>query len=428
MALPSILRGKTLHSVRHSATHPSISLSFTDGTSYEIRAQNYSPSSSSPTVWSLLQTPAPDATIEQAFAPSNGTTIDVSLEVLDCTYITMSDKASRIEPTQGEIKWDQSHVALAFKFQPRPPSDAMVLDSIPENKPRWHCFWVTREEYSEAKSFTGFQDCVHRSYDDVYLQPKEGKPGSASTSSQKSPVRASWGRRKGSKWRPSEDTYASEFPSGSEHRDLTTTTRSNRSRTRSRSPIKPDSTGTPTRSHTFPQPWSTNPSPTKPIPMARRGSHADVAANPQSSSWIDRSSPSRNRSLWQDNFSSRPGSPSKLDISWTPKRDHRAPYTNMGSRSASPTKSWNSSHHWPESPTKMRTRAQPAPPFLSVSSQGNPAYHPSSSPTRDSIFSNGSSSSDISTPSLTNSTSSEASNGGWLIVENGSVRTTAIEG
>ncbi|TFL02458.1 hypothetical protein BDV98DRAFT_428406 [Pterulicium gracile] len=448
------LRGKTLRSVQCSTSHPSISLSFTDNSSYHIRVDQYSPSMTSNAVWALVQTPGADPAIERLFSSSttsqNSAQIsEVNWQVIDCTFITMSDKAFQYNVEKsGESKWDENHKALAFKLHPIPSSDAMSVDE-PAHKPRWHCIWATKEVYSEetSSSGTGYRQCVSRSYHDVYLHPNPGNPASApippplSTSNSTPNYAASWGRRQ----RLQFDSRDTAPPSSSDTQmlpldDARTPRNSKRSRNRSRSPVKAASSSfvpapSPSRlnQNGLPQPWNqVGSSPARPIPMTRRGSHAEgpFSRGNSSSFFGIGHSPT-------PNWGSRPSSPSKLrvDIPWTPssRREPGSPSRNMLSSSPTPPlRSYKmAAPNWQpalSSTQNMRMRAGPASPVLSIPPQ--PSFdkllgpQPLASPSKDDSMFGSDAGSDLSTPSLTHSSNSNSNE--WLIVENGAVRTTTI--
>jgi len=147
---PSVLVGKVLKHVRRSPVHPSLTLDFADNTSYQILVDGYNPRYRG--VPKTLET---DAASETLFDPPQGHKA-VDLVVKDCAFIRMSDKA--FERRQWEHRWDQSHIALAFKFG---------------DVKRWHCVWATLAEFDDE-----LDCCVFRSYDDVYLEPLVRTPRS----------------------------------------------------------------------------------------------------------------------------------------------------------------------------------------------------------------------------------------------------------
>lgn len=149
---PGVLVGKTLKHVRRSPTHPSLTLDFADQTSYQVRVDGYNPR-----YRGVPKTLEMDSAAEPLFNPPQGHKA-VDLVVKDCAFIRMSDKAFERREWESEHRWDQSHIAIAFKFG--------------ELK-RWHCVWATLAEFNEEQDC-----CVFRSYDDVYLEPLVRTPRS----------------------------------------------------------------------------------------------------------------------------------------------------------------------------------------------------------------------------------------------------------
>ncbi|KAJ7282994.1 hypothetical protein C8J57DRAFT_1055811 [Mycena rebaudengoi] len=141
---PSDLVGKVLKSVRRSEKHPSLTLSFADGTKVQVMVDGYDPIHSRPK--------------ELEMDPSLNTILqspDLSLTVIDCALITLSDKAFELRQND---QWDQRHLGVAFKF-------------AEDGAKPWHCVWAILQahptiiwEHDERG------ECVFRTYDDVYLQ------------------------------------------------------------------------------------------------------------------------------------------------------------------------------------------------------------------------------------------------------------------
>jgi hypothetical protein len=102
-----------------------------------------------------------DALVEALFNPPEGH-ISVDLLVRDCTFVRLSDKA--FERRQRVAQWDQSHLGIAFKFE--------------DGVKRWHCVWAMLEERDQRTN-----QCIFRSFDDVYLQPLVRRELSPSKSS-----------------------------------------------------------------------------------------------------------------------------------------------------------------------------------------------------------------------------------------------------
>ncbi len=141
---PSILAGKVLKHIRRSSEHPAMSLSFADGTTYQILVDGYDPRHKG--VPKVLETMSP---LEHLFNPPGGHVL-VDMPVRDCTLVTMSDHAFESGPR--EQRWYQKHLGIAFKFG----DDRM-----------WHCISAMLEVRDDESGV-----CTFRSYDDVYLQPR----------------------------------------------------------------------------------------------------------------------------------------------------------------------------------------------------------------------------------------------------------------
>ena len=146
---PGSLVGKTLVQVRRSPSHPSITLRFSDGSSYQIRVDGYNP-----------QFPGLDKVLEMnaqshEVFPESGGQAQVNLTVDRCVPITMRDKAFDARSLK-ETSWDQTHVGVAFKFRERDG---------------WHCLWAM---LSENDGSTGM--CVFRSFEDVYIAQAPARP------------------------------------------------------------------------------------------------------------------------------------------------------------------------------------------------------------------------------------------------------------
>ncbi|KLO14609.1 hypothetical protein SCHPADRAFT_305139 [Schizopora paradoxa] len=141
---PSILAGKVLKHIRRSSEHPAMSLSFADGTTYQILVDGYDPRHKG--VPKVLETMSP---LEHLFNPPGGH-VAVDMAVTDCTLVTMADHAFEAGPR--EQRWYQKHLGIAFRFD----DDRM-----------WHCISAMLEVRDEESG-----RCTFRSYDDVYLQPR----------------------------------------------------------------------------------------------------------------------------------------------------------------------------------------------------------------------------------------------------------------
>ncbi|OCB86871.1 hypothetical protein A7U60_g6044 [Sanghuangporus baumii] len=146
---PKILVGKVLTHIRRSPDHPTVTLSFADGTTYQILVDGYDPrntsgrkpESSSTSRSCILE--MDEVLLRMLEVPGRHV---VDREITDCAHIRLADKA--YERREWEQSWTQSHVAVAFKFA---------------GESRWHCIWAMRAEYDE-------RGCIFRAFDDVYLQ------------------------------------------------------------------------------------------------------------------------------------------------------------------------------------------------------------------------------------------------------------------
>ncbi|TFK68663.1 hypothetical protein BDN72DRAFT_820883 [Pluteus cervinus] len=148
---PTDIVGKVLKRARRSPTHPALTLDFDDDTTVQVLVDGYDPHH--PGIPKVLET---DPFLEALLA--NGQLVD--LTILDCAFITLCDAAFQKSGTTHdatETRWDQKHLALAFKF---------VGES-----PRWHCVWATLEEHDRTLG-----TCTFRSYDDVYLEMLQRSP------------------------------------------------------------------------------------------------------------------------------------------------------------------------------------------------------------------------------------------------------------
>lgn len=176
---PHILVGKTLTYVRRSPTHPSLTLSFSDGTSFRILVDGYDPIHRG--VPKALEM---DASLSALFDPPGGHRA-LNLPILDCTLVRLTDKAFERRQTETDAdagqRWDQSHLSLAFKF-----GDAR----------RWHCVWATLEEHDAQRGA-----CVFRSFDDVYLERIDRDRQAISMRSPASPRKRRMGPADGMGWR-----------------------------------------------------------------------------------------------------------------------------------------------------------------------------------------------------------------------------------
>ncbi|KAI0775731.1 hypothetical protein BD413DRAFT_531060 [Trametes elegans] len=145
----SMLTGKVLTCVRRSRAHPSLTLHFADGESYQVRVVGYDPHFRG--VPKKLESDSP------VLNPVSGA-VDVELTVKHAAMVTLADKAFQVQsgpsPVKGqrsrESRWTQRHAAFAVKFV---------------EQTGWHCVWATLAEYDEKDR----EMCVFRNFADVYV-------------------------------------------------------------------------------------------------------------------------------------------------------------------------------------------------------------------------------------------------------------------
>ncbi|TDL26155.1 hypothetical protein BD410DRAFT_784202 [Rickenella mellea] len=170
---PGHLVGKVLTHVRRSRTHPNLTLEFADGVVYQVLVDGYDPLHRG-----IARALEMDASLSPLFDPPGGHAA-VELMVTDCTLVRLTDKA--FDQKHSDQRWDQSHLAIAFKFGD-PPVGVQVGgtdgpgtsggDRGEESK--WHCVWAALAEYDDTRGGI----CVFRSYDDVYLERRVRPPPS----------------------------------------------------------------------------------------------------------------------------------------------------------------------------------------------------------------------------------------------------------
>ncbi|KAJ7188046.1 hypothetical protein C8R46DRAFT_1053478 [Mycena filopes] len=157
---PSDLIGKILKSVRRSEQwprpHPCLTLTFADGTRVQVRVDGYDAVHKG-----LPKELGMDESLETLFASDS----DLDLTVADCALIKLSDKAFDSSSPAAPVRWDQSHLGVAFKF---------AAGSSGGSGP-WHCVWAVLQDHDDAG------ECIFRTYDDVYLEqlqrsPRKAKP------------------------------------------------------------------------------------------------------------------------------------------------------------------------------------------------------------------------------------------------------------
>jgi hypothetical protein len=146
---PVSLVGKTLVQVRRSPSHPSITLHFSDGSSYQIRVDGYNPQF--PGLSKVLEMNAQS----HGIFPESGGHANVHLTVDRCASIRMRDKAFDARSSK-ETTWEQAHLGIVLKFKERDG---------------WHCLWAMLADNDNS---TGL--CVFRSFEDVYIAQSPARP------------------------------------------------------------------------------------------------------------------------------------------------------------------------------------------------------------------------------------------------------------
>jgi hypothetical protein len=147
---PTDIIGKVIKCVRKSTAHPALTIAFVDDSSVQIRVDGYDPQH--PGVPKELEM---DSCLQDLLFREE----PVELPVLDCAFVTLSDKAFQRQESVGRgvsvQSWDQKHLGLALK---------LPINQSVEGKARWHCIWASMEENNEREGV-----CTFRSYEDVYL-------------------------------------------------------------------------------------------------------------------------------------------------------------------------------------------------------------------------------------------------------------------
>ena len=157
-----------LKRVRRSSIHPSLTMDFADGTTFQVLIDGYNPVH--PGVPKTLEM---DASLDPIFNPPNGQ-LSVDLTIADCAAITLMDKAHDSRPElQGarDEHWDQHHRGVAFKF----------LEENGTGK-SWHCVWATLAEFDAEQGA-----CVFRSFDDVFIERLQRSPARSRSPKKHSP-------------------------------------------------------------------------------------------------------------------------------------------------------------------------------------------------------------------------------------------------
>ncbi|KAG1734702.1 uncharacterized protein EDB91DRAFT_583413 [Suillus paluster] len=143
---PSLLVGKVLMKLSRSSKHPTLTLDFSDNTTFQVLVDGYDPVHRG-----LPKELEMDSSLEQLLSTPTGQAV-VEWTIEDCALITLTDKA--FESREKEQRWDQNHTGVAFRFS----KDRM-----------WHCVWATLTDHHDGT-------CVFRSYDDVYVDQLHRSP------------------------------------------------------------------------------------------------------------------------------------------------------------------------------------------------------------------------------------------------------------
>ncbi|KAJ8587160.1 hypothetical protein M405DRAFT_822055 [Rhizopogon salebrosus TDB-379] len=143
---PGLLVGKVLTRLSRSRKHPTLTLDFSDNTTFQVLVDGYDPVHRG-----LPKELEMDSSLEQLLStPTGQALVDWTIE--DCALITLSDKA--FESKEMEQRWDQDHIGVAFRSS--------------EDR-KWHCVWVTLTDHDGGT-------CVFRSYGDVYINQLHRSP------------------------------------------------------------------------------------------------------------------------------------------------------------------------------------------------------------------------------------------------------------
>ncbi|KAG1770483.1 hypothetical protein EDD22DRAFT_866210, partial [Suillus occidentalis] len=135
LRLQSLGVGKVLTKLSRSSKHPTLTLDFSDNTTFQILVDGYDPVHR----WVFQKNLKWTSSLEQLLTTGQA---HVEWTIKDCALITLTDKA--FESREREQRWDQNHTGVAFRcFEDRV----------------WHCVWATLTDHHHDK-------CVFRSYDD----------------------------------------------------------------------------------------------------------------------------------------------------------------------------------------------------------------------------------------------------------------------
>ncbi|EGN99816.1 hypothetical protein SERLA73DRAFT_180038 [Serpula lacrymans var. lacrymans S7.3] len=162
---PSLIVGKVLTRISRSPKHPTLTLDFSDHTTFQILVDGYDP-----VYRGVPKRLEMDHSLETLMNTPTGQ-VHVELTIEDCALITLTDKA--FEMKQKEERWDQNHTGVALRFK--------------EDR-AWHCVWATLAEHDEKLGA-----CIFRSYDDVYLDRLQRSPRKRRSRAPSSPTKGKRG-------------------------------------------------------------------------------------------------------------------------------------------------------------------------------------------------------------------------------------------
>ncbi|GJJ06352.1 hypothetical protein Clacol_000543 [Clathrus columnatus] len=169
---PSILIGKVLQKIVRSSRHPMIKFHFSDSSVYQVHVEGYHPNPAFQGVPKELEMNSCLDEMLTLCQSKNAKPLD--LTVTNCGFIRLTDKAFEKKNRQErEVRWDQNHLGLAFKF---------------EGRPTWHCVWAAVVDHDDNIE-------VFRSYEDVYLE-HVAYPNLPSPIDLKSPTRSRFPKRR----------------------------------------------------------------------------------------------------------------------------------------------------------------------------------------------------------------------------------------
>ncbi|GLB37629.1 hypothetical protein LshimejAT787_0406800 [Lyophyllum shimeji] len=123
---PYDMVGKVLRRVRRSSRHPSVTLEFSDNTSFQILVDGYDP---------MYPGVPKELEIDYELRALSNSDAPFDLPVIGCTLITLLDKAfeRKLDDDARELRWDQKHLGIAFKFAEEAPRWRSTVTSISKN-------------------------------------------------------------------------------------------------------------------------------------------------------------------------------------------------------------------------------------------------------------------------------------------------------